>query len=736
MASTASEIEKHVNRRNENQFRFVLNVLYHQWYVVFGGALLGALLFGAFGLLQFERQTLYVAETELFVEPSMWETIPLNAGGYPGSQPVNSNPRTIAPDIVKALVRQDVIAGETWSRLATEEEYQAAADDIAASLEIEFDDKTNVVSIACTRDTEAEATSITEFAARALIQNHHKTQIETQREKLAFVQAQLEQIQRELEEKEREEWQFREAMGFRQHDRIVERLDAWNEELVEAETTREQLEARLESVKARLQNMDEELPGALGQVTDAVVKDLLQELDELVSKQLSMSIQYTDVYPPLQDLREDIADKKLEILRALEQLERGVDGGSALWKEREDLSRRYRELQLDIMSLDTRMAAIQTLLRERREDLPELADLNFEHQRLLRAVEKRRSEFDKLLDIELDLRTSMDRGHAELTRQMPVRTRSMRMQNISLAATITIGALAGLLAGLGAAIMIEMNDTSIKSIDDVTEFIGVEVIGTIPYRRFDRKHGGGGYKLEGEDEAMDAAIVTLHNPKSPVSEAYRTLRTRFQLATIDQKPRTVLVTSAVPAEGKTTTAVNMAVAFADSGMRVLLMDGDMRRPNVHRVLRMERSPGVVDLLRENLDPHSIVRPTHIENLWMASSGQVPPNPSELIGSDKMRQLMRDLGEEFDLVLCDAPSLLVVTDPVLLAKDVDTVVLVIRAKYARRETIAHAKKLLETANGSIAGVVLNGLATSRRHYYAAYYDEDANEYREQRWFSPR
>ena len=294
-----------------------------------------------------------------------------------------------------------------------------------------------------------------------------------------------------------------------------------------------------------------------------------------------------------------------------------------------------------------------------------------------------------------------------------------------------------MLAGLGAAIMMEMNDTSIQSIEDVTECTGLEVIGTIPSMRFGKGRRGrkrGDYVPITDEDQIHACIVTQHDPKSPVSEAYRTLRTRFQLATIQEKPRTVLVTSAVPGEGKTTTAVNMAVTFADSGMRVLLIDTDLRRPNVHHVLRMERGPGLADLLREDLDPHSIIRPTRVENLWMASSGRVPPNPSELIGSDKMRRLMRDLGEEFDLVMCDAPSILVVTDPVLMAKDVDTVVLVVSAKYARRETVAHAKKLLETANANIAGVVLNGLAANRRHYYYSYYyDEDANERRRRKWY---
>lgn len=727
MSSAASDIEKSLSRRDDNQFRFVLKVLNRRWYIVCLGAALGVLGFGLFGWLRHERVVLYTAETELLVQPSMWETLSLQPRTHGRPQVVTQSPRTIAPDIVRALVQRDIPDGETWSRLTTDAEYQAAADDVAGSLTIEFNNQTNALTISCTRRDERDAASIAEFAARALVHNHRQAQFEADREKLAFVQAQLDQLQEELEETERTEWRFREAMGFRQHDRIIERINAWNEELVEAETTNEQLLAQLENVKRQLERKDAELPGALGQVSDAVVKELLQELDSLVSEQLSMSIQYTDAYPPLQDLREDIADKKLEIVYALEQLEHGVDGGTAVWREREDLNRKYRQLQLEILSLDIRAATIRRLLRERREDLPELADLNFEHQRLVRAVEKRRSEFDKLLDIELELRTSMDRGKGELTRQMPVRVESFHRQNISLAATIAIGGLVGLLAGLGAAVMMEMNDTSIKGIEDVAEYLNLEVIGTIPAMRFARDgRRRGHYVSVDDDDHVHPCIVTQHDPKSPVSEAYRALRTRFQLATIQQKPRTVLVTSAVPAEGKTATAVNMAVTFANSGMRVLLVDTDLRRPNVHHVLHMERDPGLAELLREDLDPHAIVKPTRIENLWVASSGTIPPNPSELIGSDKMRQLLCDFAEEFDLVICDTPAILVVTDPVLLASNVDSVVLVVSVNYARRESIAHAKKLLEAAHADIAGVVLNGLTESRSHHYYSHYYEEPGE----------
>jgi capsular exopolysaccharide synthesis family protein len=244
----------------------------------------------------------------------------------------------------------------------------------------------------------------------------------------------------------------------------------------------------------------------------------------------------------------------------------------------------------------------------------------------------------------------------------------------------------------------------------------------------------GNYIAVTDEEQIDACIVTHYDPKSPVSEAYRTLRTNFQFATIQQKPKTLMVTSSVPGEGKTTTAVNMAVTLADSGMRVLLIDTDLRRPHVHHVLKMERGPGLADVLREGLDPREVIRPTRVENLWIISSGRVPPNPSELIGSTRMERLMGQLGGEFDIVICDAPSILVVTDPVLLATHVDSVIMVISANNARRETIVRAKKLLETAKAHVAGVVLNGLEATRRHYYYYYYYyEDSRSPRRRRWY---
>lgn len=331
----------------------------------------------------------------------------------------------------------------------------------------------------------------------------------------------------------------------------------------------------------------------------------------------------------------------------------------------------------------------------------------------------------------LEAQIAAQRGANQIERigSIQVASASQPNQDFRSWFNFVIGAVIGLGVGIAFAMFMEWADSSIRRPEDVTDYIGLDLIGTIPKMQFGSgfrarsQKRRGSYVVQVDEDEVDASIVTKHDPKSPIAEAYRSLRTKFQFATIKQKPRTVMVTSSVPAEGKTTTAVNMAVTMADSGMRVLILDTDLRRPNVHRVLKMERGTGLADVLREGLDVRSVIRPTRVENLWMISSGRVPPNPSELIGSERMRRVVAQLGNSFDIVLCDAPSILVVTDPVLLSSQVDTTLMVVAAEKSTRETILRAKDLLSTAESPVAGVVLNGLATSRRNYYYYYYYYD-------------
>jgi capsular exopolysaccharide synthesis family protein len=747
MPINAPDIEKEARKpREENQFRFVISVFMRRWVLIAVFAAVASIAFGLWGIWTHETKETWTASAKLRVVQSPYDQALLKDLLMPNT-PKNTakvaieriDIQEIARDVVRAMVQEDLAAGQEWANL-TDEQYEDTASRIAGSLLIEPEeggDDTRAIAVTATGPVEAEVRRTAELAARAFIQRNRQKLDEGEEQIRGFVQEQLNKLEDKLEKKESEEWQFRKEMGFRTHDQVIEKMTKWREELAEAETSREELRARLSKTEAELKSKNEQLPGALGQVTDSVVNELLGELDELLREQLVTSIQWTDEYPPLQELKEDIEEKKQAVLAAVRKLDEGMEGGTTLWTQRQDLRRKYFQIQLDMVALDVRTATIDSLLAKRVEELPDLTEKGLAHKKLEREVDAARENLDRWVTKELEMAAVMQQRSGEVVRGGDVGASSIITGDISLWINFVIGGIVGFVFGFGLCMMLELMDTSIRSIEDVTEYIGLEVIGAIPKMRFGRGKGGrrrGNFVDITDDEQIHACIVTQHDPKSPISEAYRTLRTNFQFATIQQRPKTMMITSAVPGEGKTTTAVNMAVTLADTGVRVLLVDTDLRRPHVHHVLRMERGVGIADVLREDLDCHSVIRQTRVENLWMVSSGRVPPNPSELIGSDKMRHLMAELGNEFDLVICDAPSVLVVTDPVLLARDVDTVALVVSANNARRETVVRANKLLETANAHVAGVVLNGLEATRRHYYYYYYYyDDAPTHRQRKWY---
>ncbi|MCH7908343.1 MAG: polysaccharide biosynthesis tyrosine autokinase, partial [Candidatus Hydrogenedentes bacterium] len=461
---------------------------------------------------------------------------------------------------------------------------------------------------------------------------------------------------------------------------------------------------------------------------------------ELRREHVMMSVVWKPGYPNLVALTDDIAEKKQAVLSAIRELNIGDRGGSNLWQRRQALYEQIVNLKSRYTALDIRSASLEKLLSGMVKGLPALADQSFEYEQLLHESEQVRKQFDRMLEKEFEIRTALSRGSATVEwRDAVVLTNYFQGRNFPVSATALLGALIGLIAGIGFAMMLEMMDTSIQSTEDVNHALNLEVIGMIPMMKFakgrglSRRRRRQGHVVTDDESAVDACIVTQHDPKSPISEAYRSFRTNFQFATIQSKPKTMMVTSSVPGEGKTTTAVNFAVTMADRGMRVLIVDTDLRRPNVHRVLKMERGSGLADVLREETPLKDVIRSTRVENLWIISSGRVPKNPSELIGSDRMGRLMNELGATFDLVVCDAPSILVVTDPVLLATNVDSVVLVVAVNHARQETIQRAKKLLDTTKAEIAGVVMNGLeATARHYYYYYYYYDDAASPKNRIW----
>lgn len=226
-------------------------------------------------------------------------------------------------------------------------------------------------------------------------------------------------------------------------------------------------------------------------------------------------------------------------------------------------------------------------------------------------------------------------------------------------------------------------------------------------------------------------LIVSKNPKSPVSEAFRTLRTNLQFSTIDDSIKSLVMTSPGPGEGKSTVIANLAVTMAQSGKKVLLIDCDLRKPTVHKKLGIPNSGGMTNLLIQKKQIDECIMETEIPNLYVITSGPIPPNPAELLGSNRMKSLIREFENVFDITLIDAPPVLAVTDAQILSKICSGTIITTAHGQSEKEAIIKAKELLDATDSKILGIVFNKIPmkNSRKYgkyygkYYGAYYGQD-------------
>ncbi|MHA7282215.1 tyrosine-protein kinase domain-containing protein [Arthrobacter sp. TMS2-4] len=274
---------------------------------------------------------------------------------------------------------------------------------------------------------------------------------------------------------------------------------------------------------------------------------------------------------------------------------------------------------------------------------------------------------------------------------------------------LALGLLVGLALGIAAAVLRTTLDTRVRGESDVRRISDAPLLGGISF----------------DSDAQKKPLLTQAPAQSPRAESFRQIRTNLQFAHVSQKSKAVLVTSSLPGEGKTTTATNLAIAIAQSGQSVVLIDADLRRPRVDEYLGLERNAGLTTALIGRADVEDLLQPWGTDELYILTSGQIPPNPSELLGSDAMKQLITRLEQKFDAVVIDAPPLLPVTDAAVLAQQVGGVVLVIGSSKVKLADLQKSLANLEMVDADLLGVVINLLPSKGPDAYAySYYSYDS------------
>ena len=306
---------------------------------------------------------------------------------------------------------------------------------------------------------------------------------------------------------------------------------------------------------------------------------------------------------------------------------------------------------------------------------------------------------------------------------------------------LTLGMIAGLVFGLGAAFACEYFDNSVKSSEDVADLLQLSTLATIPNFALARrrsgsrplvigtpggngKGSGNGHGAEHSDGGGSRAedLVVLHEPRSVVAESFRSLRTAVLFSAPGAPPRVILLTSAGMGEGKTFTSLNLATTLADSGSRVLLIDADLRRAGCHRAFGIVNERGLSSFLSGQVTLAEAIRVLDAPKLSFIPAGPTPPNPAELVGSARMRDTLEQLRDEYDFVIIDSPPTLPVTDAVVLAREADGIVLVVKGHDTPRELVRRARDQLVNAGAHILGALVNNvdLGWGDLYYYNRYY----------------
>lgn len=479
----------------------------------------------------------------------------------------------------------------------------------------------------------------------------------------------------------------------------VQKLGELSRELTLAQSERFARESQWRLVQSR---RIDDLPAV---AQNAFVQTLQQRQSELKDQYAETRATFGPKYPRVQQLERQLAEVQSQLDAEKQKVANRIESEYQAAVQRESLLRGAVEGQKTEANVMNARLVEYNLLKREYETNQQL------YENLLQRL--------KEAGISAGLRSNnvhvIDRGRPPLA---PVRPRK--------ALNVMVSLLVGFVLGCVLALFSEYLDNSVKTPEEVEQLVGLPALGIIP--AVSSVNGRAAQRaLPGpESTASTSDLATMVQPQSVVSEAYRALRTSILLSTSKHPPQVILITSGQPREGKTTTALNLAITLAQRGDRVVLIDSDLRRPRVHRAFQMSNQAGLSSYLAGAAPLDQIPRAVpRIPNLFVITAGPTPPNPAELLSSEPVSTLFEELRRQFDFVVLDSPPAITVADAMILAAHADGVILVAHGGVTTRDSLRHARKLLAGSNARMLGVVLNNVdmrSADYKYYYSYYYGD--------------
>ena len=569
---------------------------------------------------------------------------------------------------------------------AKERAEESLVEAVAAGVEVQPIRNSRLVNVSYSHRDPRFAALLVNTLARCYIDQSLDLRFSASQEEAVWLQQKLADARKKLEESETNLNRYKRdhsIIALEDKESITaQKLEQLNKELVTAQTRRMESETRFKEVSQGK---------PIAQVlNNALIQTLKSQEAKIIAEHSELTRKYGEKHPRMIQLENELAATRAKINGETNYVVQSIKNEYTMALAQEENLRKALEAQKDVTQ--------------------DLGDRAIEYRVLLRDVETNRALYDNVLK---SLKTTTATENLPATNIRVVYPAAVPEAPVSprKARNLVLAVFMGTIMGAGLAMTLERLDTTLKTQEDVETWLEVPSLAIIP--RLDKiKPGNPEYLPE---------LVVSHEDQPMVAEAYRALRTSILFSTPEHAPRIVLVTSSVPLEGKTLTSSNLAGAMAQAEPKVLLVDADLRRPSLHKLFQVPGEPGLSNFLVGEIDEMPTCA-TPIPHLFLVPAGKVPPNPSELLGSKRMGDFLKQARTEFTRVILDSPPLNSVTDGTILAAQSEGVLLVVRAETVPRQMVREARDRLLEVKAPLLGVVLNGVNLKRdgRYHYAYRY----------------
>jgi polysaccharide biosynthesis transport protein len=582
------------------------------------------------------------------------------------------------------------------------------------SLKVNLSPNTRIIEVHYRSADPQMAANVVNTLMQTYVENNFKARFESTMQASDWLSKQLVDLQMKVETSQEKLVRYQkehEILGADEKQNItMEKLDELNKELTAAESERMDKEAAYRLVEsgdpeAIASSVAAAEDGGPGQAGTALLGALRTKEADLKIQAAELNTQFGPSYPKLSVLNNQLKEVDSQIQNEMKKIVSKVRGQYSAALQRENMLRDALDKQKQEANKLNESAIAYTLLK--------------------RDVDTNRQLYEGLLQKlkEAGVSAGLKSNNFRIVDGARPPTAPIEP---NIPRNLLFAAVLGLASGVGLAFLLEGLDNTVRTTEQAQMISGVASLGMIPLGSKSAREGPNPKRLVIASSKEAVELVTQVRPQSQMAESYRALRTSLLLSSIGAPPKVIVVTSALPQEGKTTTSINTAVVLAQKGVRVLLIDADLRRPSIHKTLGMGPHSGLSNVLTGSTTLEQAISPsTVLPNLFVLPSGTPPPNPAELLASANMRDLLNQLREQYDHVVIDTPPSLSVTDAVVLSPRADAVVLVIRSAQTTKQALRRSRDVLMQVNAKVVGVLLNAVDLSSPDYY--YYYEYQGKY---------